>query len=239
VVGAFLTLRLLRRLLRGCKARKLLRGFSSYVLLAPILLEGNLQYFFFLIFAQVENGFSLNLRDKGMTIVGYALHFAVLSSAVVSAFLAFYFHRKLAKYVLDHWRSRVDGLLAYSLMNVVRMLLFGAVHSLLRSHPVQLPLLLATETLFVAFLVSMRSLRAHKAAYKIWFAVCFALFRMVLLSVLIVQQKLSIVQTGIIEEDLLESVIEFMLIMYLLAFYIATAWELTFEISETLRSACA
>ena len=120
----------------------LLRPFSSLIFLAPMLLDGNLQYFFFLLFSQISRGFSLNPKDKALNALNYIVYFFVLWFAVVSCFLCYYINRKLTKYILDNWRTRVFGLLTYSITNAIRMLILGAIHSLLRSHHLQLPLLM-------------------------------------------------------------------------------------------------
>jgi hypothetical protein len=120
----------------------LLRAFSSLVFLAPLLFDGNLQYFFFLLFSQISLGFSLTPKDKMFNVLSYLIYFIIIWVSVVSSFMAYYLNRKLAKYIIDNWRSRVQGLIAFSITNAVRMMLFGAVHSLMRSHPWQLPVLM-------------------------------------------------------------------------------------------------
>jgi hypothetical protein len=206
------------------------------VFLAPLLLEGNLQYFFFLLFTQISRGFSLNRQDQVLTVMGYLLHFLVLWLAIVSCFLAFYLHRKLTKYILDNWRSSVRGLLSYFLVNAIRMLVFGALHSLLRDHPAQLPSLMLAEAIFVVFLVSsMRRLRAHRAAFKVWFTVGFALLRMALQLSLLVQQMKQVVGTGTPEETLFDSINGFLLTIYVGSFYLGTLWGILFEIIEALK----
>ena len=129
-------------MVRKSKISFLLRPFSSFVFLSPMLLDGNLQYFCFLLFTQVQRGFSLNRRDKALNVLNYIVYFFIIWFAVVSCFLSYYLSRKLTKYILDNWRTRVKGLLTYSLSNTFRMLVFGGLHSLLRSHPAQLPLLM-------------------------------------------------------------------------------------------------
>lgn len=121
--------------------------------------------------------------------LNYLFYFLVIWFSVVSTFLAYWLSRKLAKYVLDNWRTRIHGLLAASLITSCRMLIMGGTHSLLRSHSAQLPILLGIEVVYVSvFLFFMKFWRAHKVAYRIWFTVCFALLRTCLLVLLILQQ---------------------------------------------------
>jgi hypothetical protein len=87
-------------------------------------------------------GFSLTPKDKIFNVLSYFLYFIIIWLSVVSCFMAYYINKKLTKYILDNWRTRVNGLLAYSLTNAIRMLIFGAVHSLLRHSSLQLPLLM-------------------------------------------------------------------------------------------------
>ena len=161
------------------------------VYITPLLLDGNLQYFCFLLFSQTSLCFSLTPRDKFLNVLNYMFYFVIIWTSVVSCFLAYWLSRRLAKYLLDAWKTKLYGLLAYSLTNIVRMLVFGALHSLLRSHPAQLPLLLSAEVIYVAFLIfCMGYWRAHRVSFKIWFTVIFSMLRMGMQTILIVQQNL-------------------------------------------------
>lgn len=130
----YFLLRLIFRLLFNYRISIFLRAFSFLAYLFPLLLDGNLQYFFFLMFSQSYLGFSINPKDKFLNVAGCLLCFFILWLSMASCFLAYYFSRKLSKYVLDNWRTRVNGLLSYSLSNAARMIIFGAIHSLLRYH---------------------------------------------------------------------------------------------------------
>ena len=197
VLLGFLLLRWGARLLRRWRIAQCLRPFRTAAYLTPLLLDGNLQYFFFLLFSQVRLGFSLSPRDKMLNVLNYLLYFIVLLASVVSCFFAFWTARRLSEYLLDNWRTRVRGLLAHSLTGAVRALVLGAVHSLLRESPFQLPLLLGVEVLYVALLVLFMSYwRAHRVAFRVCFAVCFSLLRIALQGVLIVQQRGGVVGTG-------------------------------------------
>ena len=157
VLVGFLLLRWIARKLKGHKVVKLLKPFSLGLYLSPLLLEGNLQYLCFLLFSQVSNSFSLSPRDKAFNVLNYLIFFIVIWVSVVSGFLAFWMSRKLAHYLLDNWKTRLRGLLAHCLTNTIRMFIIGAIHSLLRSHPAQLPLLLSIELLYIFFLIFFSS----------------------------------------------------------------------------------
>ena len=181
ILVSFVLLRWGFKMLFNYQISILLRPFSSLVFLAPMLLDGNLQYFFFLLFSQISMGFSLNPKDKALNVLNYMIYFLIIWISVVSCFLCYYLNRKLTKYILDNWKTRVQGLLTYSLTNAARMMIFGAIHSLLRSSHLQLPLLFGAElTYIVLILLMMRYWRAHKVSYKVWFSVVFALLRMCL-----------------------------------------------------------
>lgn len=168
----------------------LLRPFSSFIFLAPMLLDGNLQYFCFLLFSQISMGFSLTPKDKLFNVLNYLLYFFIIWFSVVSSFLSYYLNKKLTKYILDNWRTRVVGLLTYSLTNTIRMMVFGAIHSLLRSSSAQLPILFATEILYVGFMIlTMSYWRVHKVSYKVWFTVTFTMLRICLILSLMLQQS--------------------------------------------------
>ena len=140
---AFFLLRWGFKLLRKYSISILFKPFSSLIVLSPMLLDGNLQYFCFLLFSQLSLGFSLSPKDKMLNVLNYFFYFFVVWFSVVSCFLSYFLNRRLTKYILDNWKIRVKGLLGFSLTNAVRMLIFGAVHSLLRSHSSQLPILLS------------------------------------------------------------------------------------------------
>ena len=161
-----------------------------------MLLDGNLQYFMFLLFGQISKGFSLSPRDKALNVLNYLLYFFIIWFSVVSSFLCYYLSRKCSKYILDNWRTRIKGLISYSVTHVIRMFVFGAVHSALRWSEAQLPVLLTLEVLYVSFLLfSMRYWRVNKVAYKIWFTVIFAFLRIVMVGLLSLQQHSRIVGT--------------------------------------------
>lgn len=218
------------------KVSILLRAFSSLVFLAPLLFEGNLQYFFFLLFSQMSLGFSLTPKDKMFNVISYFLYFIILWLTIVSSFIAYYLNKKLTKYIIGNWRSRVEGLLAYSVSNAIRMLIFGAIHSLLRSHSLQLPLLLLFEVLFLVFLFFSLTVKAfYKVNFKIWFNIIFGLLRVSLQATLIIQQKYNIVGSGSITEELFEEILSCLLMIYVFTFYLGTLWEFIYEVVELFK----
>ena len=125
------------------------------------------------------------------------MFFAIIWLSVVSCFLAFYLNKKLTKFIIGNWRTQVHGLLAYTLTNMVRMMLVGGLHSLLRFSTLQLPLLFATELAFVLFMVfSLKNMMVLKLKAKMWFVMIFSGLRMVLQLLLFVQQQLKVVSSG-------------------------------------------
>jgi hypothetical protein len=163
VIILFCLLRLCRRCFRKSKkVRKFLRPFKIVIYLSPLLLDGNLQYFFFLMFTQTQLGFSLNPRDKIINVINYMLYFLIIFFSVTSVFLVYWLSKRLAKYLLDNWKTKLNGLLAHSLVNAIRMLITGGIHSLLRSSHLQLPLLLSMDVLYIVVLIlSMKYWKAH------------------------------------------------------------------------------
>ena len=132
ILVSFLLLRFSFKLLFNYRISIFLRPFSFLIFLSPMLLDGNLQYFCFLLFSQISKGFSLSPRDKILNVINYLIYFFIIWFSVVSIFLCYYLSRKCSKYILNNWRTRINGLISYSVTNAVRMLVFGAVHSLLR-----------------------------------------------------------------------------------------------------------
>lgn len=173
---------------------KFIRAFSSLVCLAPILFEGNLHYFFFVLFEQISHGFSLNPRDKFLNAFSFIIFFFIIWLSVVSCFVAYYLNKKLTKYIVGNWRTCVEGLLAYTLTNTVRLLLMGAIHSLLRGKAYQLPILFAIEGLYFLFMMlSLKRLMIHRLKAKLWFVMIFSLLRIVLQIILYVQDRLCLI----------------------------------------------
>ena len=201
-----------------------------------MLLEGNLQYFFFLLFSQLSLSFSLTPQDKMMTVLNYIIYFIIVWLSIVSCFLAYFFNKKLVKYILDNWQTRIYGLLAFSLVNAIRNLVLGAIHSMLRSHVAQLPLLMVFEISYIVFLLlSMNKWRLHRVTFKIWFSIFFSAFRICLQILLIVQQNEGMAGTGGAVEDQLELMIAMVITFYMLTFYFATIWGILYEVIELLK----
>ena len=142
VLVSFLLLRVVFVCLKKYYVAQFIKGFSSLVLLGPMLFDGNLQYFCFLLFSQISMGFSLTPKDKAFVGISYIIYFFIIQIAVVSSFMSYYLNHRLTEYILDNWKTKVTGLIAFSITNACRMLLFGALHSLLRYHPAQLQYLM-------------------------------------------------------------------------------------------------
>jgi hypothetical protein len=174
-----------------------LRPFSFLIYLCPLLLDGNLQYFFFVMFSQSYLGFSLDAKDKLLNVVSILLFFLSFLFSIVSCFLAYYLSRKLSKYILDNWRSRINGLLGYSLSNAVRMVVFAAIHNFLRFQcDAQLKLLMAAEISYIACIFyALKRWQVHKVEFKLWFAIIFSALRVALQGTLLLQQESGLVGT--------------------------------------------
>ena len=236
VLVGFTVLRWGARLLRKCKIVSLLKPFRMTLYLSPLLLEGNLQYFFFLMFSQISNGFSLNPRDKILNIINYFIFFLVFFMAVTSTFLAYWMSRKLAHFLFDNWRVRLRGLLAHFIVNSVRLLLSGAIHSLLRSHFSQLPLLFSIEAIYITCLILFSSFwRAHNVGFNVCFTMGFALLRMGIQVMLIIQQHLGVVGSGSSIEYLIEDILVLLVLIYIIGIYLAILWEFIYEMIDLLK----
>lgn len=230
VLVLYLLLRIGFSLLFQYRISIFLRAFSFAMYLVPLLLDGNLQYFFFLMFGQGYLAFSLNPKDKGYTILGYLLSFIVLWLSVISCFFAYYLSRKLSKYILDNWRTRIHGLLSYSLSNAVRMIVFGAIHSLLRfDYLLQLSTLLVAEVLFILFLLyTLKSWKAHRVEFKVWFGLFFTFLRVLLVMVLLLQQGKGVVEARSKVFYLFEDILLVILSVYMVTFYLGTGLEIIY-----------
>lgn len=195
ILISYLLFRFCFKLLFNYRISIFLRAFSFIMYLVPLILDGNMQYFFFILFAQGYLGFSLSPKDKAFNVVNYLLCFAVLWIAITSSFLAYYLSRKLCKYVLDNWRTRINGLLSYSISNAVRMIVLGALHSFLRfDYLLQLPALMTAELIYIVFLIMvMRKWKTHKVEFKVWLGLIFTALRLILLIILFLQQHIEVI----------------------------------------------
>jgi len=79
-------------------------------------------------------GYSLTPKDKAFNVLNYLIYFLIFWFSLVCCFLSYYFNKKLAKYVLDNWKTSITGLLTFSLTNAGRLFVTGALHSLLRNY---------------------------------------------------------------------------------------------------------
>lgn len=195
VLGGFALLRFGFNLLFQYRISIFLRPFSFLIYLCPLLLDGNLQYFFFVMFSQSYLGFSLNPKDKLLNVVSIILFFISFWFSIISCFLAYYLSRKLSKYILDNWRSRINGLLGYSLSNAARMIVFAAIHNFLRfDSDAQLKLLMAAEITYIGFIFyAIKRWQVHKVEFKLWFGIIFSALRIALQATLFLQQKSGLV----------------------------------------------
>lgn len=133
-IGVFLVLKWLFRFCFNLKVSIFLRPFSFWLYLGPILVEGNLQFFFFLMFSQSFLGFSLNSVDKYLTTTSFVLFFLFFWYAFSSYFFYFNLYKRLAKYFFDNWRCRLSGTFMIFFTNSLRNFMMAAVHSLARNH---------------------------------------------------------------------------------------------------------
>jgi hypothetical protein len=128
----FIVFRIIFYLLFRYRISIFFRPFAFFLFLIPMILDGNLQSFFFLMFSQRFLLFSVNIIDKYLNIINCFIYFIIFWFSFATSFLAYSLYKKLTKYILDNWRVCMGGLYAYCICNVGRMLVFGYLHNLLR-----------------------------------------------------------------------------------------------------------
>jgi hypothetical protein len=236
VLLTYFLLRVAFRLLFNYRISIFLRAYSFPIYLSPFMLDGNFQYFCFLMFSQGYLGFSLGPRDKAFNCAGAILCFLVLWVTVLSSYAAYSCSPKLSKYVLDNWSSNVKGVLSYSLTNAIRLIVQAAIHSLLRFNYVwQLSALMTSELVYLVFLLfTMKTWKTYKLEFKVWFSFFFTFLRLFLQATLFLQQwglTEATSATSSLFEDLLGTIIN----LYVLTFYTGTVVEVIYEMIEICK----
>ena len=123
---------LLFKLLFNYKVSKLIRPFSFWGYIGLIMMDGNLQIVFFLMFSQDKLLFSLDFSDKVQNFLSNIVFFLFLWFSVASYFMYYSLYKKLAKYLLGNSKCGISGILSLVICNTFRQLLCSAIHNFCR-----------------------------------------------------------------------------------------------------------
>lgn len=130
----FFMLRIIFRFLFNFKISKVLRPFSFWGYLGLIMVDGNLQFFFFLFFSQHKLGFSFNYFQKMLNILNYFFFFICLWFTF-SCYLLFYIsYKKLAKYFYDNYQCNLNGIFGLIISSSFKNMTLAAIHNFLRNN---------------------------------------------------------------------------------------------------------
>ena len=181
MVLAFLVLNLVFRLLFRYRVSKLIRPFSFWGYIGLILIDGNMQIVFYLMFSQSSLLFSFDFTDKVLNFLANIVFFLFLWFSVACYFLYYHFYKKLAKYFLDNSKCSIDGILSLVLCSTLRQLALSAVHNFLRyDYETQLLALMAVETLHIVAIIFFSTYqRSYHKVYVAWVSVLFSFLRVI------------------------------------------------------------
>lgn len=103
VLAMFILLRVAFNALFNFRVSRNLRPFSFWGYLGLVMVDGNLQFFFFLLFSYSRLTFSLSLSDKFLGVAQIYAFFLCLWFTFSCYFLFYLMYRKLAKYFYDNY----------------------------------------------------------------------------------------------------------------------------------------
>jgi len=128
----FLIMNALFKILFNYKISKLIRPFSFWGYVGVIMLDGNMQIMYFLMFSQSKMSFSFDFNDKIVNLVSIFLFFIFLVFSICCYFLYYKIYNKLAKYFLDNTKCSINGISVLVICSTFRQLLLSAIHNFLR-----------------------------------------------------------------------------------------------------------
>jgi hypothetical protein len=128
----FITLKYLFRFLFEYRISKILRPFSFWGYIGVIVVDGNMQIMYFLMFSQSHLGFSFDFNDKILNCVSQLIFFLFLCYSIVCYFFYYLIYRNLAKYFLDNSKCSINGVLSLVIGCSLRQLILSAIHNFMR-----------------------------------------------------------------------------------------------------------
>ena len=179
-------------LLSNYRISKLIRPFSFWGYIGVMMLDGNQQIIFFLMFSQSSLLFSLDFSDKVQHFVSnLVFFFFFLWFSVTCYFLYYKLYKKLAKYFLDNAKCSINGILCLTICSSFRQLILSSVHNFLRyDYKVQLITLTAVEVAYIlAIIYFFKVKKTFLQISTIWVSILFSYIRVLLNFCLYFQQE--------------------------------------------------
>lgn len=128
----FLMLKCLFKLLFNYRISKFIRPFSFWGYVGVIMLDGNMQIIYFLMFSQSGLAFSLDFSDKVINTISHLLFFLFLVFSISCYYFYYIMYKSLAKYFFDNSKCSMHGIISLVIGCSLRQLILSAIHNFLR-----------------------------------------------------------------------------------------------------------
>jgi len=120
------------KLIQNFRISKLIRPYSFWGYIGVIMLDGNMQIIFFLMFSQSSLSFSFDFTDKMLNLLSQLIFFVFLSFSICCYFLYYITYKRLAKYFLENSKCSINGVLSLTICGTFRQIFLSAIHNFLR-----------------------------------------------------------------------------------------------------------
>ena len=186
VIIVFIVLNILFRILFNYRISQLIRPFSLWGYIGVVMLDGNMQIMYFLMFSQSHLLFSFDYADKMANFVSTLVFYIFLMSSVGCYFLYYIFYKRLSKYFLDNVKCSLSGVFVLTICSPLRQLALSAINNFLRNeYEIQLLSLMAVEICYISILVFFQKhkktfLKLHVVSMSLSFSLIRVLFNLCL-----------------------------------------------------------
>jgi len=179
-------IRFLFYLLYNHRISKLIRPFSFWGYLGVIMIDGNLQMMYFLMFSQNSLLFSFDFNDKIQHVLEQFIFCIYLLFSVSCYFLYYSFYKKLSKYFLDNCKLNISSVFGLAISSCFRQLCLAAIHNLLRHDPpTQNLMLIGVEVLYICFTIFYSEMtKKFQELLVVWVSLIFSFLRIVINGIL-------------------------------------------------------
>ena len=168
-------------MLSNYRISKFFRPFSFWGYIGVIMIDGNVQIMYFLMFSQSELLFSFDFNDKIIHTLEQLIFFIYMWFSISCYFIYFNIYKKLSKYFLGNSQSSIDGILGLTINCSFRQMCLSAIHSFIRYNPsMQNLMLIGVEIFFILFTFGFSNLRLKfRQLLIVWISLIFSVLRIV------------------------------------------------------------
>jgi hypothetical protein len=179
----FIILHFLFRLLSQFNISIFLREYSFWMFLCVMLFDGNLPYFSFIFFSDLRIGFLTNFISKTQSVVTISLFYLTVVFCVCGFIVAQILYGRLSIYFKENTSNSLLGSFYMSIQFGLKYLIFGSIHSILRSvyHSQLCALALAEFVLIFINLAFLKKKKLFIRNHKFWSTNSFAILRILII----------------------------------------------------------